>query len=109
MPSVETLSKLRYKSIHYDPWKNLYYRLVAIPLEIVDKKNYFPYTYEQDFSVLVLDKEFNLLKEVYFPGKTYQHLNIGISKKGLVLMKNNEFYPNLNEDILEVDIFDLSK
>ncbi|GAB2617717.1 DUF4221 family protein [Belliella aquatica] len=103
-----TLSALRYRAIIYDPWKSLYYRVAVLPLSDVDGKQYFPNSYEQEFSILTLDQDFNLLKEVFFPGKVYNHFNISVSKKGLLLMKNNQFDQTLKEDSLRIDIFDLS-
>lgn len=107
-PDNTTLSGLRYRTIIYDPWKSLYYRIAVLPLSDVDGKQYFPNSYEQEFSILVLDQDFNLLKEVFFPGKVYNHFNISVNRKGLLLMKNNQFDQTLNEDSLRIDIFDLS-
>lgn len=109
LPDKTTLSNIRYRSILFDPYRKLYYRIAVLPLKDVEGKQYFPNSYEQEFSIIVLDQDFKKLKEVFFPGKTYNFFNVKVSKQGVILLRNNEFDETLNEDLLKIDIFDLSK
>ena len=109
LENEEVLSSLRYRNVLSDPYRNLYYRIVHLPLSNYEGKDYLAGRAEQDFSVLVLDKDFNLLREVFFPGKTFSSGNARVVEKGLILMKNNILYEGLQEDFVSLETYDLSK
>ncbi len=103
------LGQYRYRQILFDPYRKLYYRLVMHPLTQTQNKTFIPNIEEQKFSILVLDENFKFLKETIFPPNMYSPFNIFIGKKGIILMKNNYFDENVNEDELVLHIFNLEK
>jgi hypothetical protein len=99
----------KYYGIYYDPYRKLYYRTFqipgiydqdAIPNEMDAKKQ---------FSVIVLDKDFKIIKEVIFPGGIYNVYRAFVGKKGFYLPKNNILNPELREDNLSIDVFDFTQ
>lgn len=105
MEDEVSLSNLRYGEILYDEYSRLYYRIVYHPLKHYTNETFPTHRQARDFSVLVLDKNFNLLQEVSFPGKKYLVFNAFVGPKGLYLTRNNPFYDELNEDLVYIDIF----
>jgi hypothetical protein len=99
----------KYYGIYYDPFRKLYYRTFqipgiydqdAIPNEMDAKKQ---------FSVIVLDKDFKIIKEVVFPGGIYNVYRAFVGKKGFYLPKNNILNPELRENNLFIDVFDFTQ
>ncbi|MCH6201492.1 DUF4221 domain-containing protein [Aquiflexum sp. LQ15W] len=103
------LGKFRYKQILFDPYRKLYYRIIMHPLKETENKTFIPNIDEQKFSILVLDENFKFKKEVIFPSNTYSPFNIFIGKSGVILMKNNYFDEDVNEDELVLHVFNLEK
>ncbi|EPA00044.1 hypothetical protein A33Q_0212 [Indibacter alkaliphilus LW1] len=101
------LGQFRYRQIIFDPYRKLYYRMVTHPLEDPKNKTFIPYIDEQQFSIIVFDKDFNFKKEVLFPSKSYSPFNFFVSEKGIILMKNNYFDEDINEDQLVLHVFNL--
>ena len=93
----------------HDPYSNLYYRFFRIPLgrELGDIPHYAFPSDGNDFSVIVMDKDFKILNEVVFPGKKYKLEQAFVSKNGIYLPKTNSFDTNLNEDEVLYDIYKL--
>lgn len=79
------------------------------PLTQTQNKTFIPNIEEQKFSILVLDENFKFLRETIFPSNMYSPFNIFIGKKGIILMKNNYFDENVNEDELVLHVFNLEK
>lgn len=103
------LGQFRYGKILFDPYRKLFYRMVMHPLKETDNKTFIPNIEEQKFTIIVMDENFKFMKEVLFPSNTYSPFNIFIGKKGIMLMKNNYFDENVNEDELVLHIFNLEK
>ncbi len=101
------LGQFRYRQIIFDSYRKLYYRLVTHPLDETINKAFIPNIDEQKFSIIVLDENFNFIKEVVFPSKSYSPFNVYVGEKGIILMKNNYFDENHNEDELVLHIFNL--
>lgn len=104
-----TISQTHYPRLIYDPYRRLYYRFAHIaraydPNELIDHKS----IQKNPFSVIVLDEDFNIIKEVIFPGSTYNLYKAFVAEEGLYLPKTNIFYINLNEDEVTYEIFDFS-
>ena len=102
-----TISQTHYPRIIFDPFRQLYYRFVHVarkydPNELIDHKS----IQKNPFSVIVLDKNFNHLGEVVFPGSKYNLYKAFVAENGLYLPLSNIFYVNLNEDEVKYEIFD---
>ncbi|MEW6470481.1 MAG: DUF4221 family protein [Bacteroidota bacterium] len=102
------IESCRYRSIIYDPYRDLYYRIAekGIPYESPDGMT----VRQQDdkpFSILVLDKDLNLLREQPFdPAEYLVHYIIPIPE-GLLVSKRIRKKHEKNE--LLFSLFDLSE
>ncbi|EOZ91519.1 hypothetical protein A33Q_4587 [Indibacter alkaliphilus LW1] len=97
-------SQTTYRTIHYDPYNEIYIRVVhkAISEEVLAMndpvKSVFPKA-----SLMIMDKEFKKLGEVDFDNNDYWINNIFINENGIHIMKMDF----VNEDVLTFDVFDL--
>lgn len=104
------VSESSYGRLIYDSYKQLYYRFVLIG-RFFDESADFESTSSRKnkFSVLILNKDFEVLNEVDFPGSTYFNYSAFVGEKGLYLPKINSYYKDLTEDYIVYDIFDFEK
>ncbi len=76
-----------YSTIHHDPYRNLIYRLVTLPME--DSLEYTsPYINVgglKPFSIMIYDDRFQFINEIKFPANTYCQNNIIITPAGILL------------------------
>jgi hypothetical protein len=102
------IQSTKYYGIYYDEFRDVFYRTVQHPG--VFDKNGIPKEMDglRNFSVIVLDRDFNKLKEVTFPGGIYNIYRAFVGKRGFYLPKNNVMNPDLKEDTLSIDIFDFT-
>lgn len=99
----------KYYGIYFDPYRQLYYRTFQFSGSY-DQNGILKETdAKKQFSVIVLDKDFNVMKEVVFPGGIYNVYRAFVGKQGLYLLKNNILNPELNEDSISIDVFDFTK
>jgi hypothetical protein len=99
----------KYYGIYFDPYKQLYYRTFQFSGSY-DQNGILKETdAKKQFSVIVLDKDFNVMKEVVFPGGIYNVYRAFVGKRGLYLLKNNILNPELNEDSISIDVFDFTR
>jgi hypothetical protein len=99
-----------YWSISYNPAQQLYYRIIVQPVTI--EEDYLSEERVQvvsPFSVMVLDKDFKILAEDKFPGKTYDLTDFFVNDKGLWISNNNPENPNFSEDHLSFTLFELAE
>lgn len=72
-----------YDKILFDEYRNLYYRLMTVPIEndseSMTKQNFV------DFVIIVADENLNIKYEVFFKGEKYHLLPALINEKGLLL------------------------
>lgn len=77
-----------YVGIFYDRYREFYYRVVFHPNNttsqtLVDRNDY-------DFSIMILNKKFDLIDEVIFNNKEYLGNQIHIVKEGILLKKPDD-------------------
>jgi len=97
-----------YLRIVTDPENRFYYRIVSIGGEYDPKMDKSVMSADKnDFTVIVLDSEFNMIEERRFPGNTYSTFQAFATEKGLYLPKNNLNHPDLKEDVLEFEIYSI--
>lgn len=103
----ERVSQTSYSYIFYDSYREVYYRFVNIRRDMVDAdlEDQFPHL-KNDFSIIVLDKDFNFLTEKRFPGKIHYPYKSFFGEKGLYLSRTNPFYEGLNEDEVVYDVYE---
>jgi hypothetical protein len=97
-----------YMRILYDRYRKLYYRIAFLPIEF-DKNRHTSYVanFERPFAVLVLNKDFNPIALKIFEANIFNPYSPFIGPDGLYIAKNNPNRENLNEDVLELSIFEL--
>jgi hypothetical protein len=92
-----------YFSIHYDPYRKLYYRLNLLAISTDDLKSQEPErASDQQFSVSVFDSAFHKLAETTLPRFKY-HLRVVVSPDGLLVPVNDP----KREDFLTYQVFTL--
>jgi hypothetical protein len=100
------LGQTTYRTIHYDPYNDIYLRVVhkAINEEVLAMndpvKSIFPKA-----SLFIMDNEFKRIGEVDFDDNNYWINNIFINENGIHIMKMDF----VNEDILTFDIFEINQ
>ncbi len=89
-----TNSNSDYSAIYYDPYQNVYYRMVYIKHTKDELKTgkVFP-----NFSIIVLDSNFNRLCEQFFDIEKYDYNMVLVSKKGLLIARKDLYDKNDNE------------
>ncbi|MDR1090816.1 MAG: DUF4221 domain-containing protein [Prevotella sp.] len=79
--AFQYLENTRYGNIHYDSYRNLYYRFVQHPLYDYDTRD--RNTYKKDLSIIILDSEFNKVGEYDLKEKPWMSNNAFVSEEGL--------------------------
>jgi hypothetical protein len=78
---LQYLESTLYGNIHFDPYRNLYYRFVYLPSSDYDINNRD--TYVKNMSIIILDSEFNKVGEYDLKEKTSMSRGAFVSKEGL--------------------------
>lgn len=90
-----------YGNLIYDEYRNVYYRFAFPEQEISEEKDYMNIYHNgrKQFSILILDQEFNVLGETLFPEYTYNAHLFFIREDGLYLsishFKRSDFDDNV--------------
>ena len=104
------LQKPRYESLMYDKYRNIYYRVCLLPIEIEKGKKYSPLKIaEMPFSIMVLDSNFRVINEQKFKKHLYNVFEYFITEKGLWISANNPYNPGFDENKISYVLFRLNK
>lgn len=95
-----------YTYLFFDPYRNLYYRIFLMPGEFKHANGKTIMLAERDFKIEVIDLHFKLIGSTLFQGKEFNPYRLLISKRGLVLERNN-FYTPSTEDFFKFCLFDV--
>ena len=97
---VKMKERGKYHNVMYDKYRDVYYRFVELPYEL--QKNESPYgdQYAREFSVIIFDKDFNIIGETKFPGNKYFYKMSFVGRDGLYISENNTANPEFDEDKL---------
>lgn len=93
----------RYLSLTYDPYKNVYYRIIALPVP-GDPDAQDNFRDVQPLLMMVLDESFQLLAEKEFPGRKYDPLDFFVTTEGFWLSRNNEEADDFDVNRLSYDL-----
>ena len=100
-----------YGNLLYDQYRDIYYR-IAYPATEIDKnikgielKQYG----RKNFSIIILDKDFNIIGETLFPDYTYNSTLMFIHEDGLYISDSHYLNPTFSDDILSFKLFTLEK
>lgn len=98
-----------YGSILYDKYREVYYRFVY-PKSTLEA-DYDPFDVHSSgrkrFSIMILDKELNIIGETLFPDYTYNSHLFFILEDGLYLSTSHIKNPNFSDDVLTFQRIDL--
>lgn len=94
-----------YYSLIYDPFRNIYYRVVLHPQDYRNADNTVNMDADRSWSVMILDEDLNVLSETYFPSKKYLYYNLIVTKAGLLISNNHELNPDLNSGKFSFTLF----
>ena len=93
-----------------DPYRNVFYRFVVHePSNIKNRTHMDLVQYPQKFSIIILDKDMNIIGETIFPTDVYDMHGYFINKDGLYLSRSNPLNPEYDEDKLEFQLINLVK
>ena len=90
----------QYHNIMYDKYRDVYYRFVELPYEFGRNESPYGYQYAREFSVIIFDKDFNIIGETKFPGNKYFYKMSFVGRDGLYISENNTANPEFDEDKL---------
>ena len=88
----------------YDKYRKVFYRFALMPDDNIKPFSNNPH---QSFSIIILNKDYEIIGETKFPGNTYAHHLCFVGKKGLYISENNENNPQFDENKLVFRCFTL--
>lgn len=101
------LEKAYYGNLIYDKYRDLYYRLAFHEVEL--DKNIDPIFLtaqgRKKFSIIILNKSFEIVGETVFPEYTYNPYVLFVHKNGLYISSNHVLSENFDENLLMFDCF----
>jgi len=106
-----TCEEATYEDLLYDKYRNVYYRF-ACPNTTVDNNDSYLEIIrsgKKQFSILILDYNFNIIGETLFPEYTYVPTAHFINEDGLYISCSHFKNPNYNDDWLKFQRFELVK
>jgi hypothetical protein len=102
-----------YGNLIHDPYRNVYYR-VAYPgteMEELEGRTYIDIftTGRKRFSIIILDKDFNIIGETLFPDYKYCSVSMFVEEEGLYIRSNHFMDPDFVDNKLMFTCFELIK
>ena len=108
---VQALAKLKergkYQNVMYDKYRDVYYRIAELPYELKRNESPFDDPRGREFSIIILDKDLNIIGETKFPGNKYFYKMSFVGRDGLYISENNEANPEFDENKLVFACFKL--
>jgi len=112
MPSnsmKDLIEVAHYGNLYYDRYRDVYYR-VAFPKNEVDANDNFVELWNYGrkvFSIMILDRDFQIIGETLFPEYVYNPMVMFIREDGLYISSSHFKNPNYSDDWLTFDCFQL--
>lgn len=97
-----------YRSLLSDQFRQMIYRTVKLPVKDIisaDKNKEFEDVYER-VSIMILDKDLNILGEQLFENSNYSWNECFVGEKGLYILRS-PYHPNYFEPRITYDIYEL--
>ena len=93
----------------YDPYREVYYRFAYPKTELDDKINWMGKSVygRKKFSVIILDKDFQIIGETLFPEAIYNPYASFVSKEGLYISRDYQINYDQSEDFMTFELFKL--
>lgn len=98
-----------YGAIVYDHYRDVYYRFVKHAIDYKDADGQVNEFHEKPISIIMLDKNFNILGEKMLPKDKFVDFLYFVATEGLFVSTGNPANPNLNQDIAEYVCFKIEK
>jgi hypothetical protein len=103
--NVDYIKDAYYFNLIYDKYRKIYYRFVKLPDKYKEGDDLMRLVkYPQNFSIIVLNKDFQVIGETKLPTATYEYKNFFVAEKGLYLSINHIDNPNLDIDHLQFEL-----
>ncbi len=97
-----------YTRLVFDPFRNVFYRFVRHEQKKIKNRIHTDLVrHPQRFSIIILNKDLNIIGETNFPPDTYDPNGFFIAKEGLYLSRSNPFNPEYDVNVLEFQLFNL--
>jgi len=100
-----------YGNLLFDKYRNVYYR-IAYPETEIEKEvkglELLQYG-RKNFSIIILDKNFNIIGETLFPDYTYNSTLMFVREDGLYISDSHYLNPDYSDDQLSFKCFTLEK
>ena len=103
----ESKGGIKYHNIMYDKYRDVYYRIAEFPYEFKANESPFDDPKGREFSIIIFDKDLNIIGETKFPGNKYLYKMSFVGRDGLYISENNEANPEFDEDKLVFACFTL--
>ncbi len=98
------------RDIHYDPYRECYYIVVRKREDEIHNKEFsLKNTLYPDCFIIILDKDFKHLGDVYFPKGIYNFSNMFIHKLGVYISEDHVDNPTYTEDTMRFRLFRLKR
>ena len=106
---IDACENPNYGNLLFDKYRNVYYR-IAYPETKIEKGvnglELLQYGRKR-FSIIILDKDFNIIGETLFPDYTYNSTVMFIREDGLYISDSHYLNPDYNDDVLSFRKFNL--
>ena len=106
---IKVLTLARYGDLIYDPYREVYYRFAYPKTELEDNVNWWGKAIygRKKFSVIILDKDFQIIGETLFPEAIYNPYASFVSKEGLYISRDYQMNYDQSEDFMTFELFKL--
>lgn len=105
----QNLEMARYGDLIYDEYRDVYYRFVYPDTELDPNKQWIKAAVfgRKKFSVIVLDKEFNIIGETLFPESMYNSYVFFVNHEGLYISADYQINYDQSENEMNFELFKL--
>ena len=107
----QTFTKLKemggYLHLMYDIYRDVYYRFVEHPCKLGFGEYWMNDPKAREFSIIIFDKDLNIIGETKFPGNKYFNKMSFIGRDGLYISENNWANPDFDKHKLVFACFKL--
>ena len=97
----------KYWHFMYDKYRDVYYRFAKMPCELGPGEYPMDEPKAREFSIIIFDKDFNIIGETKFPGNKYFYKMSFVGRDGLYISENNLANPDFDENKLVFACFKL--
>lgn len=108
----QNLELARYGDLLYDPYREVYYRFAYPQVSLDNHKNWWGKAVygRKKFSVIILDKNFEIIGETLFPEAIYNSYVFFVHKDGLYISRDYQMLDGTqSEDYMTFELFKLSE